>query len=982
MQKILFLIPFICVAIGIGAAEFQAGIDAGAGGTYRMFTQGMDPVTLSVWASSANGKDQTISLKLSAVDFLGKTARWEKQVEIQAPANGAKTKQEISLEAGPGYFSIQAEFSTATEKLERWTDLGVIPPPHPGLRPDSFFASNTSGLKTGIELKLLQMIGMKVQRVHFQPSLAAKPPAKPAGPLALNFKEQDKRWAASKEAGIWALPIAGYSFEGTLSEQATQIQMYGPPRDFEEFVSTWEQILKHYPELTTCEFWNEPWIYGWTWAANGEEYRKLQKMWCEMALKVNPKYRILAGNSSMFCEDHIEPDPACYKGLLQGTTHHPYSFSTGASSFRAGDTGRSTDHGMNVTNRMGLPFYYLTEGGTEYNATETQETLLLRKKLAALQSEMKGIKKEEQKSDKFLALKKEQEEIDSALAAVPSPKNNVANAAKVVQYYVRAALCGAFQGNVQWDIGYGPQWTRSNTSFAVMTHFLEDRPVVADIWPEHELIWGAVFANPPWINDAVKALPRAKELGARWNVAAGDGTDKTKVAVLWSWTGQSNEMIDRDGVLTIDNVGDLKAYDLYGREIPAEGNLLKIPFNGNPVYITSDALDIVDFHKRIATAKIENVTPLNLYALSLTQPATEAQSLRVRVENQMNREIEGTLTLKTQTAQMKSDKFKIVAGKLAEVSVQWPACALSPQNQYSVTLIANTDAGISAHMQTLAVARFVKRSITIDGSLDDWAGVVPAGVDSAGTSNEIDPTQYLLNPNMKRPEQTDNKHVAAWVYTAYDNDYVYLAVAVNQDQLACSAGEPAMRGRGEKVPLPYKNGVPDGVGHIRNCGDVFMFSFGFRERVPGWGRQMDDPYAWKGHFYDTDYHYAAHISKDGDRLIRLWGADTTRHTAYQTEVVPGVAPVPGAKIAIKRDEAKKLSIYEMAIPRRELALFDPASGRCRFGFILANNEKAGPQGELQWADAAGVFDYWRSAGSFSPSWMQVLPCQTYFGIEK
>ncbi len=173
-------------------------------------------------------------------------------------------------------------------------------------------------------------------------------------------------------------------------------------------------------------------------------------------------------------------------------------------------------------------------------------------------------------------------------------------------------------------------------------------------------------------------------------------------------------------------------------------------------------------------------------------------------------------------------------------------------------------------------------------------------------------------------------------------------------------------------------GEPSGLEHIRFCGDAFFFAFGFRDRVPGWGRQMDDHWAWKGHFYDTDNHYAVHTSSTGPQLVRQWGADTPRRIAYQTAAVPGVGPVPGAQVRIERDETAELTVYEMSIPRAELKLFNPEAGRLRFGFNLVSNEVGWP---LQWASAAGVFDYWIGSGSFSPSWVSVLPCQTFFGIE-
>ena len=40
--------------------------------------------------------------------------------------------------------------------------------------------------------------------------------------------------------------------------------------------------------------------------------------------------------------------------------------------------------------------------------------------------------------------------------------------------------------------------------------------------------------------------------------------------------------------------------------------------------------------------------------------------------------------------------------------------------------------------------------------------------------------------------------------------------------------------------------------------------------------------------------------------------------------MPGIEPVPDRKVKITRDQSQNLSIYEIAIPRRELALFNLA----------------------------------------------------------
>ncbi len=113
---------------------------------------------------------------------------------------------------------------------------------------------------------------------------------------------------------------------------------------------------------------------------------------------------------------------------------------------------------------------------------------------------------------------------------------------------------------------------------------------------------------------------------------------------------------------------------------------------------------------------------------------------------------------------------------------------------------------------------------------------------------------------------------------------LYVIAVVSEDQFHCSAGQSAKAGqKGKEITLPYQQGMPDGLHYITYCGNVLQFSFGFRDRVPGIGRQMGDPWAWKGCFYDSDYSFVAHVSTKGDQLIRIWSPDGSRQNGYQTE---------------------------------------------------------------------------------------------------
>jgi hypothetical protein len=939
------------------AADFNLDV---IGGAYRMFRHGVDQPELRVTAWSNDNAPHEISIGFQVQDLFGPLAETLlPPLVLKTPADGSKAESVIPLHFGIGYFRVIAQCSSGSVPLSRSADLGVVWPPYPGIRPNSFFASNVPP-EEGENLQLVETLGIKVQRTHFIPEVAIKgrnwpSEAPPGTAVPLLFDRLDRQWQIMREHSLWVLPIVGYSLAGSAvfdrTPLAEQLGMYGPPNDEERFIRTWETVLRHYPEITTYEFWNEPWIFGWTWAATAEDYRRLQKAWCTMALTVNPHYRLLAGNSTPFVRDIIEPHPDCWEGLLQGVTHHPYTQSVIKPDLRGGDLFRSVDEIRVAARDLGLPYAYLTEGGSAYRRSGSP-------------------------NDK-------------------EPFNNLENAEKLVQYYVSSALAGLYMGNAQWEIGYGPGWTRSNTAFAVMTHFLEDRVPLVDIWPRQELLWGGIFANKKFATAAIRALPRATALSERWSVEVPDSRreDETKVAVIWSFTGPDADHLDQKGELVIQDAADLHAFDLAGREIsPANGQLV-LPLSVAPVYVSTEKLSVLELRDRVQLGVIRRITPINFYAVSLPKPASQKQPLTVRLQDQLNRGLRGTLVLAAPGIDERpSARFEVKAGELTEVEIPWPGLSVSPDNRYPIKITAHFDndcpelmasfAPVSRN-QVISVASFQRKTVSLTGSLADWQGLTPVELDSDWLIKPADQTSTLLNPTEKKEEtRPDSGRLIASVFTAYDDDNVYIGAAINQDHFHCSAGEPIVRKVGNStVTLPYRQSVPEGLDFPTEDGDdLFQFSFGFRDRVPNIGRQIDDPWAWKGAFYDTDYSFVAHTSSDGDKLIRIWGPDSSRRNGYQTEAVPGIGPVDGAVIKVIRDETKKLTLYEIAIPRRQLALFDPLRGRCRFGFIVHTAaDIAG--GALPWSDVAGVFDYWQTAGSFPPTWKYHLACQTFFGIE-
>ena len=270
------------------------------------------PVTLHL--QIAGGAGGSAAVTLSAEDIFGKPVAWKDTQTLPLGADGSGARDVAFRAPGPGYYLVRAVVKAGTATADATTDFGIVAPPYPGLRPESFFASNTSYFKRGADLDLLQAIGMKVERLQFYPKMLKEPSSVPSGQaVPMDFSGIDKLWAEAKAHGQWMLPILGYALPGDSTPLAKDVAMYGPPADNGRFAATWAAIMAHYPEVTAVEFWNEAWIYGWTWAGTPGDYQATQKALCEALMKVNPKMRIVAGSSTPFIVDDFEPEPDSWK---------------------------------------------------------------------------------------------------------------------------------------------------------------------------------------------------------------------------------------------------------------------------------------------------------------------------------------------------------------------------------------------------------------------------------------------------------------------------------------------------------------------------------------------------------------------------------------------------------------------------------------------------------------------------------------------
>ena len=433
------------------------------------------------------------------------------------------------------------------------------------------------------------------------------------------------------------------------------------------------------------EFINEPWIFGWRWQNVASEYRYVQTTFAEKlkaAKTADGKDIRLAGCSSvMLFTDVCEGWPETYANF-DGLTDHPYDPSHMLPTCRAGEMHSNFDLYFIVSRRAGLPRFYITEGGMN---TE-------------------------------------------GLGA-----NSIETAYRIVQTHAQEVMCGSFTSCNQR--GYGTDGSGAdlpNSAFSLYSYMVTDRPPLADIYPYSELLWGHIFGKKKHITDEVRALPRAQDISARWEVEPFSPDDDTLVAMIWSNTGASNLNLDKDGIINIPDAGNLKAFSLTGAGLTAAGSDMSLKFTQQPVYILATGMSVIQLRDKIRSAKIENVTPVNMYALSLGKPASEKQQMIVRVQNQMPFEVGVTLKVEAGGTSAPVVVTTIPEGRLREVHVEWPGVTVNEKNAYAVKLTAEvTDSRDGGQLKTVSRTHLVntaiiaKKTIEVDGNLGDWNGVIP-----------------------------------------------------------------------------------------------------------------------------------------------------------------------------------------------------------------------------------------------------------------
>lgn len=236
------------------------------------------------------------------------------------------------------------------------------------------------------------------------------------------------------------------------------------------------------------------------------------------------------------------------------------------------------------------------------------------------------------------------------------------------------------------------------------------------------------------------------------------------------------------GTMTLPASDRYRLYDFYGNpQAPTAGRIV-IPLNAYGFFLRGDgrAGSFAALRAALKTARIEGLEPAQIIARDMTAPLAARPALRLSLTNVLNRQITGTVTA-TLGALTLADPIQTITlgpNQTRELAFQVTGGAETPGNTYPLTAVFDAGAdGRVTHAEDMHCNVIARRTITVDGSLADWQGVLAQPVAAGGNAPSL--TEQAWYPG--RSFDVGVRQGFATGYLAYDDRYFYFAARIADD---------------------------------------------------------------------------------------------------------------------------------------------------------------------------------------------------------
>ena len=439
--------------------------------------------------------------------------------------------------------------------------------------------------------------------------------------------------------------------------------------------------------------------------------------------------------------------------------------------------------------------------------------------------------------------------------------------------------------------------------------------------------------------------------------------------------------------------GKFVLYDFYANPMPSESGKIVVPLNNLGYFLRTDGSrgSFARLLEAIRQAKITGVDPVEIVAHDLTAPIGSKPKLKLTITGVLDRPAKGKLEVKIEGLVVEPGEqvLSLRGQESREVFVTITGGQAAPDNNYK--LLASFDGGGDgsvSHAELMHVNSIARRTVAIDGSLDDWQGVAPqSAAQRVGTSE----SEKAYLPFKDWDHQSSGGAATAWL--AYDDKFFYFAARVPRME-----GLPRFETRKDDdyfYPDKVLSGGkeltwPAGVRHFSYRKDFDVPSGNGKHNVqiafnvipPEKKEHLQYPPGTMPHFcayFDTDYEFALNQVGDeyggGTEIFCLQRPGMMRKHFFPRQPR---APLDGGPVKGEARLVVKGNVVECAIPWGEL----PEVKRCldarktvRFSFRVNNG---GGAFEL----AAGRSVSKDNCFAFHNDWSTHWANEVEFGFEK
>ncbi len=222
-----------------------------------------------------------------------------------------------------------------------------------------------------------------------------------------------------------------------------------------------------------------------------------------------------------------------------------------------------------------------------------------------------------------------------------------------------------------------------------------------------------------------------------------------------------------------------KLFDFYGNEVAAKGSRITIPLDGRGFFLRADGSEgsFDALTKAVASASIEGIEPLEIIPHDMLAPIDTRPEMRVRLTNIYNRPISGELAARLGDLQVDHPtELRFEPHETKWIAVKITGGEAVPSNLYplSMRFDAGVD-GVAEHEEEMRVNVIARRTIAVDGNLDDWKDVLPQTIRS-DESNAPTQQEAAWFPFVKYDSSI--KKGQATSYLAYDDQFFYFGAKV------------------------------------------------------------------------------------------------------------------------------------------------------------------------------------------------------------